>query len=48
VQVEETEKTFFQKYWWHIMIGFLVMNSLGGKGEEPAAGAGAAAAPQRK
>ena len=22
----EQEKSFFQKYWWHIMIGFLVMN----------------------
>ena len=36
--VEEAEKTFFQKYWWHLMVGMLLLQSVMGKGEEgPAA-----------
>jgi len=43
---EVAEQSFIQKYWWHMLIGFLVLQTLGGGGggEEGPAQGGAAAA----
>lgn len=50
----EQEKTFMQKYWWYIVIGFLVIQTLGtsadpeNKGAQGGGGGAQRAAPQRR
>lgn len=36
VKTEEKEGSFFSKYWWHILIGFVLIQSMTGGGEEGA------------
>ena len=34
VEEPEVEQSFFQKYWWHILVGFMLLQSMAGGGEE--------------
>ena len=43
-QATEDNQSFFGKYWLYILIGFIVINSLGGGAQEGGAPAGGAAA----
>ncbi len=43
-QATEENQSFFGKYWLYILIGFIVLNSLGGGGQEGGAAGGAAGA----
>jgi len=38
----EVEQSFFQKYWWHMLVGFVLIQSLtgGGDDEQPKTGGG--------